>query len=1285
MNTSIALLAFAAMLSTGDFRNPPASARPHTWWHWMNGNVTKDGITADLEAMARVGLGGAQIFDAGLALPKGGVDFASDEWYDMVAYASREAKRLGLELCLANCSGWTSSAGPWITPELSMKFVTNTVVRVKGGTRFDGELQLPKKTNGFYEDIAVLAFPAPAEKARWKDFDWQVFRKRGAEHAPVMPQHLLEDDIPCAACVRKGDIVDLTSKFHDGRLVWDVPESDRDWLVLRIGYMANGRKNRSASAAGLGLECDKLDAHALDVHFDAYIGEVLRRVGKDGAFNNVLLDSYEVHGQNWTRGFERTFAARTGYAISRFLPVLAGYPVESAAETERFLRDFRLVLSEEFVRNYPERLRQRCHENGLLFSCEPYGNGPFNDLAYARHCDIPMSEFWQPLVAGVDIAALSREKNRTFMEARWGNRVLGNARTVAATAHVWGMRIIGAEACTAYPSEASGRWLQGPRELKAQIDRVFSDGVNRLVFHRFAHQPWTNPTRYPGMTMAAYGGHFDRTQTWWEHGAKEFISYLTRAQCLLQRGTFAADVLVCTSGEAPDYGTDGSIPVGYNGDRCHPDALAECRVEDGKVVVPGGVRYGVVSAPRKEALRPCVSAALSRLAAAGATIVEYGAERDALARLGLEPDFICDDRDVTWIHRVDGDDDIYFVAIPSKTPKSVKCSFRVAGKTPELWDAMDGSISRTAFSVKGARTEVELKCESEDSVFVVFRKSPSPMAKAVREERERASLALNGDWDVSFREPGAAKDVAHSACDELKSWTESANDDIKYFSGTATYVKTVELPPAMKPEKDGERLVLDLGEVGNIAEVTVNGKSHPALWEPPYKVDVTDDVGDRGVIEIRVKVTNYWPNRLIGDMKLADDCEWDDGSKSRGYPLVKKYPKWLVEGKPSPTGRHAFSTCRMWSSDEPLLPSGLLGPVALRLVVDDGVDSPTLECVAHRGYWSAVIPENTVEAIKRAYDCGADWVETDFNLMPDGRMLCFHDPKTRDRVIKPPFHVPTLEEVLSVVPKDRHIQCEIKAYGEGYAEKFDAAVKSAGLTPENIIVSGFSSANLKDFKRKAPQYRTLWLVYGRKQRGPNAVEKIIEEARDIGVFAVCPGAVDTCKLHWTRAEADRIRSAGFSFRLFGVNTPELLSCAAELGAEAFTCNFFDDAFRWAEAQGVKLNPRKENEGSELNAANLSKKMSTNSNCPQLSTKINVNIGSNRHLRLWTFAFVDICVCGQLEFVDICGHFSLGDVLNHLKLAAFRSDPSLPSEQATALTLNTRYANLFQILERNTTG
>lgn len=229
-----------------------------------------------------------------------------------------------------------------------------------------------------------------------------------------------------------------------------------------------------------------------------------------------------------------------------------------------------------------------------------------------------------------------------------------------------------------------------------------------------------------------------------------------------------------------------------------------------------------------------------------------------------------------------------------------------------------------------------------------------------------------------------------------------------------------------------------------------------------------------------------------------------------------------------------------------------------------------IECVAHRGYWNEKIPENTVEAIARAYACGANWVETDFNLEEDGRMLCYHDPKRRDEVVKPPFHVPTVDEVLALVPKDRGIQCEIKKYGPDYAEKFDRAVRAAGLSETNVLVSSFNANALKDFKRRKPTYRTIYLLGIKATSTP---QELVALGKDVGAFAICPGADSAVKWKWTVAAADEIRAAGFSFRLYGVNNLELLRYASKMKAEAFTCNFFETAFEWAAADNVKLAPK----------------------------------------------------------------------------------------------------------------
>ena len=171
------LQARALSLEEG-FKNPPRDARPHTWYHMMNGNVTKEGITADFEALARAGVGGVQMFDAGCAVPPGDISFNTPEWFDVFRHAQAEAKRLGLEICVPNCSGWSSSGGPWNPPANGMKEFVFTETAVKGPSKFSGVLPRTSKDNGFYADIAVIAYPTPKPGAKIANFDSRRSRKR---------------------------------------------------------------------------------------------------------------------------------------------------------------------------------------------------------------------------------------------------------------------------------------------------------------------------------------------------------------------------------------------------------------------------------------------------------------------------------------------------------------------------------------------------------------------------------------------------------------------------------------------------------------------------------------------------------------------------------------------------------------------------------------------------------------------------------------------------------------------------------------------------------------------------------------------------------------------------------------------------------------------------------------------------------------------------------------------------------------------------------------------------
>ena len=902
------------------FRSPPDSARPEVWWHWMNGNVSRAGIVADLDAMAAVGLGGVTIFDAGCAIPPGPLAFNTPDWFDTIKFAVEEAAKRKMRVCLANCSGYSTAGGPWIAASNAMKTVCYTLTDVEGPKAFADTLPAPPNPHGFYEDIAVLAWPIPSTErptmeaagvsstvrtngasevvydfafprayraSLWEcrllapngwqervdatlaceaaDGTWQTLsrdelfaREQGQDdvnlrafqfpeasarrwrltfafrQAPAR-RYTLSDvrlsrgvrlsniaNKACFVCtraptrptaaasdqtVRRADVRDLTASFDSatGHLDWKVPPGA--WRVMRIGYAANGKQCHPASANGVGFECDKLAKSGVDAHFDAYLARICDHLGPSLAgdvpygFNNVLVDSWEAGSQNWTQGFAQEFARRRGYDLTTWLPVLTGAVLDGVSESERFLADFRTVIAHLFAENFADELARKCHSRGLKLSLEAYGTFPSTPELYGRAEDISMTEFWirpdQPI------------------DDKW-------VRLVTERAHrTPGNKIIGAESFTAFPKD--GRWRQDPFSLKATGDHMYALGVNRIIYHRCAHQPWTEPTRVPGMTMGQWGTHYERTETWW-FDQTEWIAYQTRCQALLQAGTFVDD----------------------------------CR---------GG--------------------------------------------------------DTLWTHRryADGTEG-FFIARENKEGETFDVALPASGRTPEIWDPETGDISlASSWYEADGRTYLKLAFKPSGATFVMFRPVPTAGARPARTEQIVSTRTLAGAWEVSFEAPysGAPKPIVLT---DLASLSTHDDPEVRHFAGHAIYRQTV---VEAAPRRSGARVVLDLGDVKNLAAVTVNGRTYPTLWRPPFRVDVTDAWSATN--QIAVRVATLWPNRLIGDEKLPPDCEW------RG-PGLAKIPEWVEKGLPSPTGRHTFTTWRLWNKDEPLLPSGLIGPVR-QLVVED--------------------------------------------------------------------------------------------------------------------------------------------------------------------------------------------------------------------------------------------------------------------------------------------------------------------------------------------------------------
>ena len=1050
----------------GGFLNPPDAAKPQTWWHWREGRINKQAITAELEAMKRIGVGGVTMFSV-IQYGETGTKVAclSPEWHERVRFAMKECDRLGLTFLFQNCAGWSGAGGPWITPDLAMQHVTTEKHAVEGGATLTltAPPSWPESGASYYRDIALLAFPTPAacheakplpapavttsglagdpailngpassqevtantpalsvdtSQAAWVQFEFPAavtcrsvviagtpakdlpddqrpvvsasddgknFREivrlatyktlyshaaSGVTHA--IPQtkarffrlawegpvklalrrvawsadpaidsgdskggeigrsFLAEPNLPTDAgtAVPLTGIIDLTSRLDaKGNLAWTAPNGH--WSVVRVGYRNGSQRNMPAPPEATGLECDKFNPAAVASQFNHYAAEMLKDAAavNSKALTGMIFDSWEAQSQNWSPVFRDEFRKRRGYDVLPYLPAFAGFIVGDRDLTDRFLRDVRQTMSDLVCEVFFGGMSELAHQRGLQVHAESCGGSGAGTMVadavqHYLHVDVPMNEFSWPLKEAVS------------------------------GAHVSGKSVVALEAYT------QGRidWRSCPESLKAQGDAAYCAGINRFVFHTYAHNP--DPDRLaPGPAFGPYGLAFSRGQTWWDMGAP-WIQYLTRCQFLLQRGKPAADVLYFY-GEEPAgplvtvFGADAknldhwpALPAGFDYDLLPAETLIQnLSFKDGKLTLPDGTCYRLLVLRDSQRMTPQAAAKIQSLVRDGATVVGPKPQRsvslsdypncdtsvraigedvwgecngtairhhafgkghvfwgmplsEVLASIPLAADFAAAGaQDVRFIHRRDGAAEIYFIASANAHDR-FDATFRVSGKQPEIWDPLIGTTRPAgAFRQHDGLTTLPLRLEPHGSLFVIFR-TPIAGDAAGTATRNLPTFHQIGSllqpWTVAFTPGwGAPATVTFPTLDD---WSQRPEPGIKYYSGTATYLTEFDAPA-------GRPVHLNLGKVAVIAEVTVNGISCGIAWTPPYRLDITKALRP-GRNQLQVRVANTWANRLMG------------------------------EGRVPGATLHASTTKHLYTADSQPFESGLLGPVTLEAPED---------------------------------------------------------------------------------------------------------------------------------------------------------------------------------------------------------------------------------------------------------------------------------------------------------------------------------------------------------------
>jgi alpha-L-rhamnosidase len=936
--------------------------KPWTRWWWQGNALTKEGITAEMEAYQKAGIGGLEITPiyGVVGYENKFVDYLSPEWMELLLYTLKEAERLDIGIDMATGTGWPFG-GPWVTEEDACKDMNYKMYEVKGGAGLSEKIEFVQQPylriigNPVYGSpdqtpemnrIAVkdkeLTIRLDPKKVDISQVKYPVALNKNLQ-ALAIEQIKFEKPLSLKVVMgygSSGEVLNLTSKVGEsGKLNWTAPAGD--WKLYAIFEGWHGKMVERAGPGGEGNVIDHFSTTAVE-HYLSRIDSAFK--GKDTHFLRAFFnDSYEVDDArgtaDWTPTLFDEFARLKGYDLREHLPAL--FAKDDDEKNKRVLCDYRETISELLLNNFTKKWKVWAHGNSAIIRNQAHGS-PSNILDLYATVDIPEIEGEDPL----------------------------RIKMASSAANVTGKRLVSSESAT---------WLNehfksNLGEIKIAVDRFMLNGVNHIFYHGTCYSPPGEP--WPGWLFYAAVHLNPRNPQWKDFDALN--NYIARCQSFLQNTKPDNDVLLyypiydrfSTPGNEMLEHFDGigkqfvntpferaakSMQVkGYAFDYISDKQIEALTVKNGDLNTEGNSAYKTIVIPRGQYIPISTFKKIVSLAEEGATVImaeglpgsvsgysnlnknleTFESLMKKLASSTQEKDNIKEikagkgkiligdsvnvllsyasirkeemvDNGIDFTRKKKSEDqNIYLIANRKDQFFSGWIPLSVNASSAVMYDPMSGEWGVAKTRQESKNLEVYVQLTQGQSLIVETYKS-SPDGQAFRYyDVNGPSVSLSGKWKIAFLSGGPEIPDAVEI-DTLSSWTSFGEKNYPAFSGTASYTLTFE-----KPNSPAKGWLLDLGIVNESAEVFINDKPMGTLIGPTYQLHVdASDLKDSNVLVI--EVSNLMANR-IADM-------------DRRKIFWKKFYNVNFPARKAENRKNGLFDASDWYPED----SGLLGPVRL--------------------------------------------------------------------------------------------------------------------------------------------------------------------------------------------------------------------------------------------------------------------------------------------------------------------------------------------------------------------